>query len=88
MVLCGHHTGEALRTDVGDHGNPVHQILCDYQHLHNGGESWLRYMIFDPAENEIRIHTYNPVLDKFKSGPSSRFNLAYPMGQSSASSLN
>ena len=87
MVLCGHHTGEALREDVGDHGNLVHQILCDYQHLHNGGESWLRYMVFDPAENEIRIHTYNPVLDKFKNGPSSRFNLVYPMVQSSAATL-
>jgi|GEM_PF-187557 len=79
MVLCGHHTGEAVRTDAGDHGNPVHQILCDYQGLHNGGESWLRYMTFKPEANKISIHTYNPALDKFKKGPSSRFDLDYPM---------
>jgi hypothetical protein len=79
MVLCGHHTGEAVRTDAGDHGNQVHQILSDYQHLNNGGESWLRYMVFKPETNKISIYTYNPALDKFKNGPSSRFDLDYPM---------
>jgi len=79
MVLCGHHTGEAVRTDAGDHGNKVHQILSDYQHLHNGGESWLRYMVFKPGANKISIYTYNPALDKFKKGPSSRFDLDYSM---------
>jgi|GEM_PF-107974 len=79
MVLCGHHTGEAVRTDTGDHGNKVHQILSDYQHLNNGGESWLRYMVFKPGANKISIYTYNPALDKFKNGPSSRFDLDYPM---------
>ncbi len=79
MVLCGHHTGEAIRTDAGDHGNQVHQILCDYQGMNNGGESWLRYMTFKPDTNKISIHTYNPALDKFMDRPSSRFDLDYPM---------
>ena len=79
MVLCGHHCGEAALTTTGDHGNQVHQILSDYQHLNNGGESWLRYMVFQPKANRISIYTYNPALDKFKKGPSSRFDLDYPM---------
>jgi hypothetical protein len=79
MVLCGHFSGEAVLTSAGDHGNPVHQVLSDYQHLNNGGESWLRYMVFHPEANKIRIHTYNPALNKFKKGPSSRFDLDYPM---------
>jgi len=79
MVLCGHHAGEAVLTSAGDHGNQVHQILSDYQHLNNGGESWLRYMVFKPEANKISIHTYNPALNKFKKGPSSRFDLDYPM---------
>jgi len=79
MVLCGHHVGEAVRTDAGDHGNMVHQILSDYQHLNNGGESWLRYMVFQPEANKISIYTYNPALDTFKTGPSSRFDLNYSM---------
>ena len=32
-----------------------------------------------PEANKISIHTYNPALDKFKNGPSSRFDLDYPM---------
>jgi predicted MPP superfamily phosphohydrolase len=79
MVLCGHFTGEAVLTSIGDHGNQVHQILSDYQGLNNGGESWLRYMVFHPKTNKISIHTYNPALDTFKNGPSSRFDLDYPM---------
>ena len=79
MVLCGHVSGEAVLTSTGDHGNQVHQILSDYQNMNNGGESWLRYMIFKPKENKIGIYTYNPALDRFRNGPSSRFDLDYPM---------
>jgi len=79
MVLCGHFSGEAVLTSTGDHGNPVHQILSDYQAMNNGGESWLRYMVFQPEANKIEIYTYNPALDKFRNGPSSRFDLDYPM---------
>lgn len=78
MVLCGHVVGEAVLTSIGDHGNQVHQILSDYQE-ENGGDSWLRYMVFEPKANTIRIYTYNPVLDQFRNGPSSRFDLNYPM---------
>jgi len=79
MVLCGHYSGEAVLTSTGDHGNQVHQVLSDYQNLNNGGESWLRYMIFKPKLDKIGIYTYNPALDKFRNGPSSRFDLDYSM---------
>ena len=79
MVLCGHSSGEAVLTSKGDHGNQVHQVLSDYQNLNNGGESWLRYMVFKPEENKISTYTYNPALKKFRDGPSSRFDLDYLM---------
>lgn len=81
MVLCGHVLGEALLTSTGDHGNQVHQILSDYQGMNNGGESWLRYMIFQPDSNKIEVFTYNPDLDKFRDEASSRFDLVYPMAR-------
>lgn len=84
MVLCGHFSGEAVLTSTGDHGNQVHQVLSDYQGMHNGGESWLRYMTFKPEANKISVHTYNPALDKFRNGPSSRFDLDYPMASATA----
>ena len=79
MVLCGHSSGEAVLTSKGDHGNQVHQVLSDYQGMHNGGESWLRYMVFEPTEDKIKVYTYNPALDKFRNQPSSRFDLRYQM---------
>mgnify|MGYP006432448257 CR=1 FL=1 len=79
MVLCGHHCGEATLTSIGDHGNQVFQILSDYQHLNDGGESWLRYMVFQPNMNTINVHTYNPALDSYMKGPSSCFQLKYSM---------
>ncbi|MFV1994848.1 MAG: metallophosphoesterase [Verrucomicrobiales bacterium] len=86
MVLCGHVLGEALLTSTGDHGNQVHQILSDYQGMNNGGESWLRYMVFAPDANKISVFTYNPALDQFRDAPSSRFDLDYPMTPSSKGS--
>ena len=79
MVLCGHVIGEGRLTSVGDHGNEVHQLLSDYQGMNNGGESWLRYMVFHPDENKIEVFTYNPALDQYRNVPSSRFDLEYSM---------
>ena len=79
MVLCGHASGEAVLSSTGDHGNQVHQVLSDYQNLHNGGESWLRYMVFEPTEDKIKVYTYNPALNKFRRQPTSRFDLEYHM---------
>ena len=79
LVLCGHVLGEGLLSTPGEAGNTVHQVLSDYQGLHNGGESWLRYMVFKPEENKISTYTYNPALKKFRNGPSSRFDLDYRM---------
>ena len=79
IVLCGHSSGEAVLTSKGDHGNQVHQVLSDYQSMHNGGESWLRYMVFEPTENKIKVYTYNPALKQLRNQPSSRFDLEYSM---------
>lgn len=87
LVLCGHVLGEGLLSTPGQAGNVVHQVLCDYQGLHNGGESWLRYMTFHPKENRIEVFTYNPALDTFRNGPASRFSLHYEMNKSPVPTL-
>lgn len=79
MVLCGHAAGDAYRLDNGLHGNPVHQILCDYQSRDKGGEGWLRYMTFHPKDSRIEINTYNPSLDKHETTDNSRFDINYNM---------
>ena len=73
MVLCGHHYGQAMRIDKNEFGNPVYQILADYQirgqagldagsnRLVGLGDGWLRLMRFDFSSEPatIAVQTYS-----------------------------
>ncbi|MBP6603432.1 MAG: metallophosphoesterase [Verrucomicrobiales bacterium] len=50
---------QAYRLDsTGDHGNVVHALVSDY------GSEGLRAMRFVPAENQIQVHTWDPIKGK------------------------
>ena len=67
--VVGVSKGENLRIDVNKHGNPVYQVLTDYQgnillgsgSLANGGggDGWYRFMQFDMESNKIHFYTVN-----------------------------
>jgi hypothetical protein len=78
LMLCGHNLGEARRTDTYN-SNVVYTLLADYQSYSNGGDGFLRIMEFCPATNEIRVKTYSPYLNQFKTDNSSQFTLEYRM---------
>ena len=80
LLLCGHMYGEGRIVRMGKSGNPVHQLLANYQHLNDGGEGWLRMLTFVPADNKIMVQTYSPALDEYKEEPESQFDLDYEMG--------
>src|SRR5207247_1992160 len=83
MVINGHYPGEGRRTDLNDCGQPVHQILMDYQDRANGGDGWLRYFTFKPSENKIYAYTYsmtrNGGAGEFETDSTSQFVLDYDM---------
>lgn len=81
LVLSGHCLMDGLGrlVSTGDNGNEVHQILANYQVQKNGGNGMLRIMTFHPAENEIRVQTYSPTLDEYKTDPDNQFTLSYEM---------
>ena len=83
LVLNGHYSGEAQRTDLNTCGEPVHQLLADYQNRTGGGDGWLRYMTFRPADNEVDVFTYSPTTNNgvgaYESDAGSEFTLAYDM---------
>ena len=83
LVLNGHYPGEANRTDSNVCGKPVHQLASDYQSRINGGDGWLRYMVFKPSENKIHVFTYSPTLNGglglFETDGNSQFVLDYEM---------
>lgn len=86
MVVSGHWTsrtdptqGEGRRTDPNACGQPVHQVLSNYQGRPHGGDGWLRYYTFDPAADTIVARTYSPTLDRFETDADSAFTLDYAM---------
>ncbi len=81
LMLCGHIHGEGSRVDTYN-GNTVHTLLSDYQDYPNGGNGFLRYMIFKPAEDQIYVYTYSPYLDQYETDANSQFVIDYPMSGS------
>ena len=81
LMLCGHIHGEGRRTDTFN-GNTVYTLLADYQDRDYGGDGWLRILEFSPANNEIRVKTYSPLLDQYETDADSQFTLSYNMTSS------
>ncbi len=83
LVINGHYPGEANRTDNNSCGDPVHQLESDYQSRTNGGDGWLRYMTFEPSQNQIEVYTYSPTRNagagEFENDANSRLTLPFDM---------
>lgn len=79
LVLCGHVLGESISTSTGIAGNPVHQILVDYQneYIGNGGQGYLRIMTFYPDRKTIENLSYSPSLNNYLTRSKSQFMLEY-----------
>ena len=78
LLLCGHVTAEKQRQDIFN-GKTVYSLLSDYQGLEKGGNGWLRILEFSPANNQLRVKTYSPVLNASQTDADSQFTLAYDM---------
>lgn len=83
LVLSGHFhdgdTGEANRSDLNRCGEPVQQVLTDYQDRANGGDGWLRYYTFDPVVNTMSARTYSPKLGTFETDADSQFTVPFSL---------
>jgi formylglycine-generating enzyme required for sulfatase activity len=65
MVICGHMFAIYNLEKTNNAGNTVHEVLCDYQSLPNGGNGFLRIMDFRPSQNKIYNSTYSPTLGRY-----------------------
>ena len=83
LVLSGHFhngdAGEANRSDLNRCGEPVQQVLTDYQDRANGGDGWLRYYTFDPVANTMTARTYSSKLGVFESDADSAFTVPFSL---------
>ena len=67
----------ARRSDLGDNGNRVHQLLSDYQWFTDGGSGYMRIMKFRPSKGTIEVSTYSPYLKAFMTDATNQFVLNY-----------
>ncbi len=80
LVLSGHVVqgdGTGRRTDLGDGGNLVNQILSDYQSWPNGGNGYIRLVTISPSKNQISVKTYSPYLDSYLTDSHNQFAVPY-----------
>jgi hypothetical protein len=59
FVLSGHVVTSAHRTDVGDKGNTIYQLLQNYQSLDYGG-GYIRLLEIDPKAGTLSASMYSP----------------------------
>jgi hypothetical protein len=82
LVLCGHDNGVSRLSTFRPDGSLVHQVLSDYQWLHQGtadyagGSGYLRLMEFDYRKKEIRVQTYSPYLNRYMTDDANQFTLS------------
>lgn len=69
MVLSGHVCYSAYKTDIGEKGNIVYQILQDYQNEDSGG-GYIRLLEISPKKKTIAARMYSPYYDKEKADTS------------------
>ena len=60
MTLNGHYHGAAHLTKMNAFGNPVEEMVVDYQMAYQGGNGLMRLYEFDLTDNEIRVLSFSP----------------------------
>ncbi len=60
MTLNGHYHGAAHLTKMNAFGNPVEEMVVDYQMAYQGGNGLMRLYEFDLSDNEIRVLSFSP----------------------------
>lgn len=63
LFLCGHVHGDGRRFDVFQ-GRTIYSVLSDFQDGANGGNGFLRTLVFSPANNRITTEMYSPTLGR------------------------
>lgn len=84
LVFSGHEYhpervyGEAYVVDTNVDGQPVHQMLADFQRRPNGGDGWLRIIGFNQEAGLVIVRTYSPTVKIYERDEDSDFSFELP----------
>lgn len=86
MVFSGHsyrgllsrNSGEYRQVSFNIEDQPVYEMLADFQNRKNGGNGWMRNIVFLPGRDgerdRIRVSTYSPSNGMNQVGNASNFD--------------
>lgn len=81
MTFNGHvlndGTGYLLENNIA--GNPVHQMLINYQMRNLGGEGYMRILEFQPDGQTVDVTSYSAVYDSFLTASDHQFSFSLPL---------
>jgi hypothetical protein len=75
FIFNGHHANPAFKrpqdpvgaggylASAADDGHVVHQLFANYQNMADGGQGYLRLLVFLPDGKTVHVRTYSPWLD-------------------------
>lgn len=88
MTLNGHVLGDGtgFRIDNNNAGQPVAQMLVNYQFRNLGGEGYLRILEFQPDGHTVRASSYSTIYNKFLLTADQNFEFDLPLGAPDADS--
>lgn len=79
MTMNGHRNGEYRQTETNIAGQPLHQMLVDFQNLpfdpYFQGGGYLRTMSVDTVAGRVDVKTYSPIIGAYQSDADSQFSL-------------
>jgi hypothetical protein len=75
LVFSGHvlNSGVGKEISIGKHGNPVYQMLANYQMGTKGGNGFLRIIRIDTKQGNISVKTYSPYINEYNKDPEHQF---------------
>ena len=78
MTLNGHVGGDGVGylKSTGNQGNVVHQMVFNSQFETNGGNGWIRILEFKDDGKSVRVRTYSPFLDLYRTDAANDFTIA------------
>src|SRR5690606_2773550 len=76
MVLSGHTSEDSHQIKMNSSGKPVLQMVTDYNKwLGTAGDGFLRLIELDEDAGEVRVQTYSPYLDQYRTTSNGQFTL-------------
>lgn len=74
LMLCGHDPQAGRRTEIHNR-NLITILRSDYENETNGGNGWMRMLEFSPSNSLMRVKTYSPTLQQYRTGIYHQFSL-------------